>query len=277
MDKHSYPEDVFTSLSGVTAGERWAELLLRAHPCNVNLTCLSLLTLELCLDTQLLAQLSTLFFFHSRNLAPSLVKNTNSSLAKLKDSWLAITFRQSESSRSLKCCIISGMWLQVAVATSVSCLSPYGWDMNQGQQAVFNIKCINHVSVKHCRCCRLLVTQSRVNRLYKSSPKFCRPHGGWMHNNMHPVSSPCTLRLLFCTVSCNITCLLCVPSSRTWAAGWQQGSLNNLRAYAGVVSVRISCSLLADIYNIRNSYIFFLFFFACEYCFQAIWSLRKSQ
>lgn len=36
------------------------------------------------------------FFFHSRNLPPpSLVKNTNSSLAKLKDSWLAITFRQS--------------------------------------------------------------------------------------------------------------------------------------------------------------------------------------
>lgn len=141
---------------------------------------------------------------------------------------------------------------QVAVATSVSCLSPYGCDMNQGQQAVFNIKCINHVSVKQCRCCRLLVTQSRVNRLCKSSPKFSRPHGGWMRNNMHPVSSPCTLRLR----SCNITRLLCVPPSRAWGRG-QQRSLNNLQAYAGVVSVRTSCSLLVDFYNIRNSYIFF--------------------
>lgn len=87
--------------------------------------------------------------------------------------------------------------------------------------------------------CRLLVTQSCVNRLCKSSPNLFtlnQPHGGCMHIYPAPRASPHFAHCWHALCSDSkkrhasvITRFYTFPPSHAWAAGWEQGSLNRLQ------------------------------------------------
>lgn len=161
----------------VAYGDSWwavAELLQNGP---VIRTCLSLLTLELCLEPQLSQQLAT--------LSPPFSKSHPRSIRNLfvvcRNSGQCCGTLEVQNLCTIRCDVMS-LWFRPSV--SLKLWHKISWPWSTERTWTVFLSCGDFLRSL------LSLPQSSVNRLRKTS-NFRGPHGGWMQNIIFPIFTLC--------------------------------------------------------------------------------------